>query len=128
LRPWRNTFSGLATNLGRPAQAEQEDVLALDIRQHEGTGDPVEHVVRGRPLAPVRAMCTMLGAGVIGRRLNVPVVAKSREEAADHFGWFAPFAGMDVPTSSERTRVLLGWEPKQPGLIADIDQPGYFKI
>jgi nucleoside-diphosphate-sugar epimerase len=66
-------------------------------------------------------------AGVIGRRLNVPVVAKSPEETADHFGWFTLFAGMDVPTSSERSRALLGWEPKQPGLIADIDQPSYFE-
>jgi nucleoside-diphosphate-sugar epimerase len=65
-------------------------------------------------------------AGVIGRRLNVPVIAKSPEEAADHFGWFALFAGMDVATSSERTRKLLRWQPKQPGLIADIDQPSYF--
>ncbi len=64
--------------------------------------------------------------GVIGRRLKVPVVTKSREEAADHFGSFALFAGMDVPASSERTRALLGWEPKQPGLLADIDQPSYF--
>ncbi|MGK9168857.1 SDR family oxidoreductase [Inquilinus limosus] len=66
-------------------------------------------------------------AAVIGRRLGVPVVAKSAEEAAAHFGWFAMFAGMDVPTSSERTRALLGWEPKQPGLIADIDRPAYFE-
>jgi nucleoside-diphosphate-sugar epimerase len=66
-------------------------------------------------------------ASVIGRRLNLPVVAKSREEAADHFTWFALFAGMDVPASSERTRALLGWEPKQPGLIADIDQASYFE-
>ncbi|MFE0757683.1 SDR family oxidoreductase [Inquilinus sp. NPDC058860] len=65
-------------------------------------------------------------AGVIGRRLGVPVVGKSAEEAADHFGWFAMFAGMDVPTSSERTRTLLGWAPEQPGLIADIDRPAYF--
>jgi hypothetical protein len=28
-------------------------------------------------------------AGVIGRRGNVPVLANSPEEAADHFGWFA---------------------------------------
>lgn len=67
-------------------------------------------------------------AAVIGRRLNVPVVAKFPEEAGEHFGWFTQFAGMDVPTSSERSRALLGWEPKQPGLIADIDQPGYFEI
>jgi len=65
-------------------------------------------------------------AGVIGRRLNVPVVAKSPEDAADHFGWFALFAGMDVPTSSERTRALLGWEPKRPGIISDLDRPRYF--
>lgn len=65
-------------------------------------------------------------AAVIGRRLNVPVVAKSPEEAVAHFGWLTMFARMDVPTSSERTRELLGWEPKQPGLIADIDRPSYF--
>jgi hypothetical protein len=36
------------------------------------------------------------------------------------------FAGMDAPTSSERTRSLLGWQPERPGLIADIDHPAYF--
>jgi nucleoside-diphosphate-sugar epimerase len=30
-------------------------------------------------------------AGVIGRQLNVRVVSKSRQEAAGHFGWIAPF-------------------------------------
>ena len=65
-------------------------------------------------------------AAVIGRRLNLPVVSKSQEEASAHFGWFATFAGFDVPTSSERTRSLLGWRPEHPGLIADIDHPAYF--
>ena len=66
-------------------------------------------------------------AEVIGRRLNLPVVAKSPEEAAEHFGWFARFAAIDCPASSERTREELGWRPKQPGLIADLDRPPYFE-
>ena len=65
-------------------------------------------------------------AEVIGRRLNLPVVSKSPAEAADHFGFLGLFFGSDIPASSERTRELLGWRPKQPGLIADLDQPHYF--
>jgi nucleoside-diphosphate-sugar epimerase len=65
-------------------------------------------------------------AEVIGRRLNIPVVSKSPEEAAKHFGWFAMFAGIDAPTSSARTRAELDWKPAGPGLIADIDHPAYF--
>ena len=66
-------------------------------------------------------------AGVIGRRLNLPIVSKAPEEAAGHFGWFAHFAGIDNPASSARTRELLGWQPTQPGLIADLDRPRYFE-
>jgi nucleoside-diphosphate-sugar epimerase len=65
-------------------------------------------------------------AEVIGRRLNIPVVSKSPDEAAKHFGWFAMFAGIDAPASSARTRAELGWRPEQPGLIADVDHPAYF--
>jgi nucleoside-diphosphate-sugar epimerase len=64
-------------------------------------------------------------AEVIGRRLKLPVVAKSPEEAADHFGWLGLFAAIDCPASSERTRELLGWRPTgQPGLIADLEPLG----
>ena len=66
-------------------------------------------------------------AQAIGRRVNVPVVSKSPEEAADHFGWLAHFAAMDSPASSERTRKLLGWQPRQTGLIADLDAAQYFE-
>jgi nucleoside-diphosphate-sugar epimerase len=60
-------------------------------------------------------------AEAIGRRLNVPVVAKSLEEAPVHFGWLAAFAGMDAPASSKLTQERLGWWPTQRhGLISDL--------
>jgi len=65
-------------------------------------------------------------AGVIGRRLNMAVVSKSPEEAADHFGWIAAFFGIDCPASSTQTQERLGWSANQPGLISDLDQAHYF--
>jgi nucleoside-diphosphate-sugar epimerase len=66
-------------------------------------------------------------AEMIGRRLNVPVVSKAPEEAPSHFGWFAHFASLDAPASSKWTREQLGWQPKQPGLISDLDRGRYFE-
>jgi nucleoside-diphosphate-sugar epimerase len=66
-------------------------------------------------------------AGVIGRRLDIPVVSKTPEEAAAHFGWFAHFAAMNNVASSARTRQQLGWEPTHPNLIPDLDRPRYFE-
>jgi len=61
-------------------------------------------------------------ADVIGRRLNVPVVSQSPEEAVGHFGWMAHFFGIDGPASSAQTQQQLGWHPSQPGLIADLEE------
>jgi nucleoside-diphosphate-sugar epimerase len=66
-------------------------------------------------------------AEVIGRQLNVPVVSKSHEESADHFGWIALFFGMDSPASSAQTQERLRWRPVQPGLIADLNAEHYFE-
>ena len=67
-------------------------------------------------------------AEVIGRRLNIPVVAKSPDEAADHFCWLAQFTALDCPASSQSTRSQLDWQPAQPGLISDLDRSAhYFK-
>jgi nucleoside-diphosphate-sugar epimerase len=61
-------------------------------------------------------------AEAIGRRLNVPVVSKSPEEAAAHFGFFGFFVGIDGPASSANTQRQLGWRlTQQPGLIADLE-------
>jgi len=66
-------------------------------------------------------------AGVIGRRLHVPVVSKSAEQAADRFSWLAHFVGMDSPASCKLTEEKLGWQPKQPGIIADLERGTYFE-
>jgi len=66
-------------------------------------------------------------AGVIGRRLHVPVVSKSPEQAAHHFGWLAHFVGVDCPASSKLTEEKLEWQPKQPGIIADLERGTYFE-
>ena len=66
-------------------------------------------------------------AEVIGRRLNLPVVSKSPDEAAQHFGFLGLFFALDCAASSAKTQDRLGWRPKQPGLIADLDRPQYFE-
>jgi len=67
-------------------------------------------------------------AEAIGRGLKIPVVAKSPEEAASHFGWLAFFAGMDSPASSALTQQRLGWRlTGQPGMLGDLEQMRYFE-
>ncbi len=69
---------------------------------------------------PLRAIAEVIGLG-----LKVPVVAKTPEEAGEHFGWLALFAGHDAPASSALTQERLGWHPTGPGLIADLEQMNY---
>jgi nucleoside-diphosphate-sugar epimerase len=65
-------------------------------------------------------------AEAIARGLKVPAVSVTPEKAAEHFGWLAVFAGLDLQGSSAQTRANLGWEPTGPGLIADLDRTNYF--
>ena len=66
-------------------------------------------------------------AEVIGRQLKLPVASVSPDDAGEHFTWLARFLGADSPASSELTRELLGWNPTQPGLIADLEAGHYFR-
>ena len=67
-------------------------------------------------------------AQVIGRRLDLPVASKSPEEAANHFGFLAHFAGLDCPASSKLTQERLAWRPVEPSLLTDLERGSYFKI
>jgi nucleoside-diphosphate-sugar epimerase len=65
-------------------------------------------------------------AGVIGRRLGLPMASCEAAQASAHFGWLAPLVSLDNPASSALTRERLGWQPREAGLLADIDRASYF--
>ena len=56
-------------------------------------------------------------AAVIGRRLGLPV----QSVAPDSYGPLGSIFAMDQPASSAHTRAVLHWEPRHPGLLADLE-------
>ncbi|KUL40033.1 SDR family oxidoreductase [Actinoplanes awajinensis] len=56
-------------------------------------------------------------AEVIGRRLGLPVAAVPTET----YGPLGVIFAADQPSSSAYTRETLGWEPKHPSLLADLE-------
>jgi nucleoside-diphosphate-sugar epimerase len=112
----------LGDGLNRWPATHQRDVARVFRRalEHDAVGGPYHAISEeGVPFNEI--------AKVIGRGLGVPVVAKPPEAAADHFGWFAMFAAMNIPASSQRTQALLGWEPTEPGLLSDMEHASYFE-
>jgi nucleoside-diphosphate-sugar epimerase len=65
-------------------------------------------------------------AALIGEQLGVPTVGITAEEAVEQLGFIGAIAALDNPTSSARTRELLGWRPEHPELLADIKAGHYF--
>ncbi|WP_049649922.1 SDR family oxidoreductase [Kitasatospora sp. MY 5-36] len=56
-------------------------------------------------------------AAAIGRRLGLPVQSVPEET----YGPLGPIFRADQPASSARTRQALGWEPRHPGLLEDLE-------
>jgi nucleoside-diphosphate-sugar epimerase len=56
-------------------------------------------------------------AEVIGRRLGLPV----QSVPVETFGPLGAIFAADQPASSTHTRQALGWEPKHPSLLADLE-------
>jgi nucleoside-diphosphate-sugar epimerase len=90
--------------------------LALE----KGTAGARYHAV-GEEGVPIRAI-----AEAIGRRLGVPAVSKSPEEAASILGFIGHVLAMDGPASNALTRARLGWAPTERGLLEDIEKGTYF--
>jgi len=65
-------------------------------------------------------------AGAIAKRLNVPLVSLTPEEAAGYFAWFTHFASLNNRASSAITKATLRWEPTHTGLLEDLADDIYF--
>jgi nucleoside-diphosphate-sugar epimerase len=67
-------------------------------------------------------------AEAIGNRLGLPVVSIPPDVLMlpGYFGFLANLVTLDLPASNLVTRRTLGWEPAQPGLLADMDNGHYF--
>ena len=89
------------------------------VVEQAGSGVTVYHAVQEEGVA-LREI-----AETIGKGLHVPVESIHQDKAADHFGWLAHFAGLDMPASSEWTSRTLAWNPTGPGLIEDLTNMKY---
>lgn len=65
-------------------------------------------------------------AEAIGTGLHVPAKSVGAAEAATLLGGLAHFVQVHNPSSSARTRSLLGWAPTHAGLLADLAEGHYF--
>jgi nucleoside-diphosphate-sugar epimerase len=99
-----------------PGVHRSDEARLYRLALEHGAMEPVYHAIAdaGVPFKKI--------AEVIGRRLGLPVESRGRK----HFGWFADFAGADMPASSELTQAVLDWNPTGPDLLADLDQAGYY--
>ena len=64
-------------------------------------------------------------AEAIGRQIGVPAKSLTPEQTEGHFGGLAMWVAGNGPASSQWTRTVLDWEPREVGLIADIERPDY---
>ena len=105
----------------RWAAAPLADVAHLYhlVLEQTGPGVTVYHAVQEEGVS-LRAI-----AEAIGKGLQVPVVSLDGEKAAEHFGWLAHFAALDMPASSAWTQKTLAWTPTGPGLIEDLTEMDY---
>ena len=116
----RSAYVGDGAN--RWAAAPLHDVARLYRLAIEKTGEgyTVYHAVQEEGVS-IRKIAETIGNG-----LKVPVISLTSEQAAEHFGLMAHFAGLDMPASSEWTRKTLGWQPAGPGMIEDLTNMKYF--
>lgn len=102
-----------------PAVHRDDAAVLLRLAVEKGTAGATYNAVAEQGVAQRDI------AAVIGKHLQLPVRELPKEEAGEALGFLGAVTAMDNPTSSEKTRKELGWEPTRLGLLADIEE-NYF--
>jgi len=101
-----SVYAGAGVNRW-PAMHRLDAARLYRLAVEKGAAEPRYHAVADEGV-PFRDI-----AAVIGYRLDVSVGSPISRRSTVH--------------RQARTRELLGWQPAQPGLIADLDRPRYFE-
>ena len=114
-------YPGDGANLW-PAVHARDLASLFRLALEKGPAGKVWHAV-GDEGVPFREI-----AEAIGSRLKLPAVPIPADVLMlpGFFGFLANLVTLDVPASNLITRQTLGWEPSQPGLIADLENGHYF--
>jgi nucleoside-diphosphate-sugar epimerase len=117
--------SGFAAYVGDgaqrwPAVHRLDAIKVFRLAMERGVAGSRYHAI-GDEGVPVKTI-----AEVISRKLNVPLISKTREEAMAAFGFVGALLAADIPAYGKQTEQLLGFKPTYPGLIADMENGKYF--
>jgi nucleoside-diphosphate-sugar epimerase len=114
-------YPGDGTNLWNAVHA-RDLASVFRLALEKGPAGRYWHAVADGGI-PVREI-----AEAIGSRLDLPAVSVPLDELMlpGHFGFLANVVTQSYPASNLITRQALGWEPAQPGLLADLDDGHYF--
>ena len=98
-----------------PAVHRIDAAVALRLALEKGAAGATYHAVAEQGLSQKDIWTT------VAKRLQLPVKGQALEEALPAMGFFAHVISMDNPTSSEKTKKELGWQPTQMELLTDLE-------
>jgi nucleoside-diphosphate-sugar epimerase len=104
-----------------PAVHRLDAARLFRLALEKGTAGAIYHSVadEGVPFMEI--------AAVLGRKLGVPLVSRSKGlGAVMAMGFLGFLAGMDSPVSSRLTQEQLGWKPEHTSLLDDLEAGHYF--
>ena len=113
-----SAYVGDGSNLW-PAVHRDDSALVYRLALERGAQGEAYHAIAEEGV-PFKAI-----AEAVGRQLGLPSRSLTPEEAEGHFGGLAMFVAGNGPASNRWTRETLGWEPREIGIVADIERPDY---